>query len=72
MGIECESDLISRQVYGEKQPIKVVYSLTDFGKTLIPIISSLGNWGDKNEKRLRDVILKADKAPTDSITEREE
>ncbi len=39
-------------------PPKVEYSLTDFGKSLIPIISALGNWGNENEKKLRSVILK--------------
>lgn len=39
-------------------PPKVEYSLTDFGKTIIPIISDLGNWGDKNQERLRESILK--------------
>ncbi|WP_411971370.1 winged helix-turn-helix transcriptional regulator [Sphingobacterium sp. Lzh-3] len=26
-------------------PPEVEYSLTEFGKTLIPVISALGNWG---------------------------
>lgn len=39
-------------------PPKVEYSLTDFGKTLIPILSVLGQWGDENEEKLRLVIMK--------------
>lgn len=39
-------------------PPKVEYSLTEFGKTLIPVISAIGKWGDENEKHLREVILK--------------
>ncbi|MCP9752361.1 winged helix-turn-helix transcriptional regulator [Ferruginibacter sp. HRS2-29] len=35
-----------------------MYSLTKFGKTLIPVIATLGNWADENEGRLREVILK--------------
>ncbi|ULT29131.1 winged helix-turn-helix transcriptional regulator [Sphingobacterium sp. E70] len=38
-------------------PPKVEYSLTDFGKTLIPIISALGRWGDEHEELLRSLIL---------------
>lgn len=51
-----EHELVSKIIYPVVPP-KVEYSLTEFGKTLIPVISVLGNWGDKNEERLRRVIL---------------
>ena len=36
---QLEKDgLISRKVHGRKPPIKVVYSLTDFGKSFVPIL----------------------------------
>lgn len=38
--------IIKRKVYTSKPPLKVEYSLTDFGKTLIPLIKSIANWGD--------------------------
>lgn len=38
--------IIKRKVYTSKPPLKVEYSLTDFGKTLIPLIQSIANWGD--------------------------
>lgn len=41
-----EDGLIKRKVYTSKPPLKVEYSLTDFGKTLIPIIQSIADWGD--------------------------
>ena len=42
-----ESDgLIKRKVYTSKPPLKVEYSLTDFGKSAIPLIQSIANWGD--------------------------
>lgn len=50
-------DLVTKKIYPVVPP-KVEYSLTDFGKTLIPVISVLGDWGDKNEERLRSLILK--------------
>lgn len=50
-------ELITRKIYPVVPP-KVEYSLTEFGKTLIPVISTLGNWADKNEERLRSVILR--------------
>lgn len=50
-----EHELVVRKVYAVVPP-KVEYSLTDFGKTLIPVIAALGNWGDEHEERLREVI----------------
>jgi len=41
-----EDGLINRKVYTSKPPLKVEYSLTDFGKTLLPLIKSIANWGD--------------------------
>ncbi|GAB4019622.1 winged helix-turn-helix transcriptional regulator [Spirosoma koreense] len=52
-----EHELVTRKIYPVLPP-KVEYSLTEFGKTLIPVIASLGQWGDEHEDRLRDVILK--------------
>ncbi|AKD57177.1 winged helix-turn-helix transcriptional regulator [Spirosoma radiotolerans] len=52
-----EHELVTRKIYPVLPP-KVEYSLTEFGKTLIPVITALGQWGDEHEDRLRDVILK--------------
>jgi len=52
-----DHDLVMKKVYPVVPP-KVEYSLTEFGKTLIPVLSALGQWGDKNEEHLRSVILK--------------
>lgn len=41
-----EDGIIKRKVYTTKPPLKVEYSLTDFGKTLIPVIQSIADWGD--------------------------
>lgn len=41
-----EDGLIKRKVYTSKPPLKVEYSLTAFGKTLIPLIQSIADWGD--------------------------
>ncbi len=44
---KLENDgLIKRKVYTSKPPLKVEYSLTEFGKTLIPLIDSMVNWGN--------------------------
>ena len=41
-----EDGIINRKVYTNKPPLKVKYSLTDFGKTLIPLLKSIAEWGD--------------------------
>ena len=41
-----DDGIIKRKVYTSKPPLKVEYSLTDFGKTLIPLIKSIADWGD--------------------------
>ncbi|MCB0431015.1 MAG: helix-turn-helix transcriptional regulator [Flavobacteriales bacterium] len=41
-----ESDgLISRKVYGKKPPLKVEYALTEFGRSLLPVIKRINSWG---------------------------
>ena len=50
-------ELVTRKIYPVVPP-KVEYSLTEFGKTLIPVISTLGQWADLHEDHLRHVILK--------------
>lgn len=50
-------ELVTRKIYPVVPP-KVEYSLTEFGKTLIPVIGALGQWGDAHQDRLRDLILK--------------
>ena len=45
---QLEKDgLISRKVYGKKPPIKVIYSLTDFGKSFIPVLEAISKWGNQ-------------------------
>lgn len=45
---QLEKDgLVLRKVYGKKPPIKVVYSLTEFGKTFIPVLETITSWGNQ-------------------------
>ena len=41
-----EDGVVIRTVYTTKPPLKVEYALTDFGKTLIPLLQSIADWGD--------------------------
>jgi DNA-binding HxlR family transcriptional regulator len=40
-----EDGLVLREVYTTKPPLKVEYSLTEFGKTCIPMLTEISNWG---------------------------
>lgn len=40
-----EDGLIIRKVYTKKPPLKVAYSLTNFGKTLKPVLDLINEWG---------------------------
>jgi len=51
---ELEADgIIHRHVYREVPP-KVEYSLTDFGKSLQPIIVQMREWGEQYMQTLRE------------------
>lgn len=54
---ELEDDgLIVRTVHTRKPPLKVEYELTEFGKTLIPLLTTIAQWGKEtaeNNKRIR-------------------
>lgn len=52
-----DHELVTKTIYPVVPP-KVEYELTDFGKSLIPVIATLGQWADNHEDRLRSVILK--------------
>lgn len=51
---ELESDeLIARKVFPEVPP-HVEYSLTDYGKTLTPVLETMAKWGKKHVERKSD------------------
>lgn len=42
-----EDGLVSRKVYGKKPPIKVVYGLTEFGRSCTPLLEAIVGWGNQ-------------------------
>ena len=38
--------LITRKVYATKPPLRVEYSLSPLGETLIPLLQAIADWGD--------------------------
>ena len=48
---ELEEDgLVRRQVFAEV-PVRVEYSLTQDGETLVPILNAMGEWGSNRTNR---------------------
>jgi DNA-binding HxlR family transcriptional regulator len=52
-----DDGLVKREVFPEV-PLRVEYSLTEFGKTLVPVIEAIAKWGQalgEKEGRLEEV-----------------
>ena len=49
-----EQDLIKRVVYSQVPP-KVEYSLTEYGKTIEPLMESLHLWGEKHLQHIENI-----------------
>ena len=41
-----EDGIVNRKVYTSKPPLKVEYTLTELGKSLIPLIQAIAEWGE--------------------------
>jgi len=52
-----EDGLISRTVHIAKPPLIVDYELTEFGKTLIPLLQSIAQWGKETAKTNKRVTI---------------
>ncbi|MCX2483284.1 winged helix-turn-helix transcriptional regulator [Pedobacter sp. MR2016-24] len=48
--------LISRTVHGDKPPVKVIYRLTDLGKTTIPMLLAVNDWGKRLAKESGEIL----------------
>jgi DNA-binding HxlR family transcriptional regulator len=50
-------ELIAKKIYAELPP-RVEYRLTELGESVLPVIMTLGKWGDDHQEQLRKVIAK--------------
>jgi DNA-binding HxlR family transcriptional regulator len=48
-------NLINRKVYTEVPP-KVEYSLTEFGKSMCPILDKFAEWGVANQEKMSEIF----------------
>ncbi|KMQ67632.1 MarR family transcriptional regulator [Chryseobacterium sp. FH2] len=56
---QLEGDnIIDRKVFTEKPPLVVEYSLTDFGKTLLPVLKEITKWGVEASETSKKIIKK--------------
>lgn len=54
---QLEKDgLVTRAVFGTKPPVKVIYSLTDLGKTCIPMLEAITEWGNQIAEKKGEFI----------------
>lgn len=45
---QLEQDgLVARTVFGSKPPLKTEYGLTDFGRSFLPVLAALTEWGNR-------------------------
>lgn len=58
---QLEKDgLVSRSVEGKKPPIKVIYCLTDFGRSFIPVLEAITEWGNRTVSERGSFLSKID------------
>ena len=48
--------LVRKTIYPQLPP-KVEYDLTDFGRTLLPVVEAMTRWGDENRARLEQLLV---------------
>ena len=51
------SDLIQRKDFNTK-PLKVIYSISNFGNTLRPVIKELGKWNNKHLAQIHTSLMR--------------
>ncbi|MFD1548595.1 winged helix-turn-helix transcriptional regulator [Levilactobacillus fuyuanensis] len=58
---ELEDDgIIKRLVYGDRAPFKVVYELTDLGRSLGQILVQMSLWGEQRASQVPDMEIQND------------
>ncbi|MGS2764428.1 winged helix-turn-helix transcriptional regulator [Sinomicrobium sp. M5D2P9] len=50
-------EIVSKQTF-EGYPLRVEYTLTAFGKTLLTVIEAMQNWGDTHAEKVAELAVK--------------
>lgn len=58
-----EDGLIERKVYGVKPPVRVEYSMTEFGKTLTEALNAIAKWGRNFAEQQGEIVALEDAHP---------
>lgn len=51
-----DDNIVSRTVFTEKPPLVVEYELTDFGRTLLPVLEAITRWGEESPDISKKII----------------
>ncbi|WP_376775455.1 winged helix-turn-helix transcriptional regulator [Cohnella nanjingensis] len=54
-----EQDIVRRVVYPQIPP-KVEYSITEYGKSLTPILAAMHQWGDAHLEHMKSKAVRTD------------
>jgi DNA-binding HxlR family transcriptional regulator len=49
-----EYGLVTREIF-QQMPPKVVYSITELGQTLLPVLIAMNEWGEKYKEPLEEI-----------------
>ncbi len=50
---DLEMNLLVKRTVHDTKPVTVEYAITEYGKTLIPVVTALINWGIKHRKAIK-------------------
>lgn len=51
---DLEMNLLITRTVSDSRPVTVTYGITDYGKTCIPIIIAMYNWGQKHREAIKN------------------
>ncbi|MCC9065452.1 winged helix-turn-helix transcriptional regulator [Flavobacterium piscisymbiosum] len=55
---ELETNLLVSRTEQQTKPITVVYAITEYGKSVLPVTETLVNWGLSHREKIIDTINK--------------
>jgi len=55
---ELETNLLVSRTEQQTKPITVVYAITEYGKSVLPVTETLVNWGLSHREKIIEVINK--------------